>query len=125
MVVEQLKTTDYNKIFFKTFPKGTREVAKIAQKFELRNLDSDSIDYLYDPHFNPGRSLDNRRVMERTFDLYNERILLKFHRENGQIFCKTVEFFEPRTSAMIAENKDPELKEADVKVRSLLLFNFL
>ena len=34
--------------------------------------------------------------MERTFDLYNERILLKFHREHGQIFCKTVEFFEPR-----------------------------
>lgn len=54
--------------------------------------------------------------MERTFDLYNERILLKFHRENGQIFCKTVEFFEPRTPAMIAENKEPELAESDVKV---------
>ena len=79
------------------------------------------MDCLYDKNFNPGRSLDNRRVMERTFDLYNERILLKFHRENGQIFSKIVEFFEPRTAAMIAENKEPELKEDDVKVCWFLL----
>jgi len=73
--------------------------------------------------FIPGRTLDSTRVMERTFDLYNERILLKFHRENGQIFCKTVEFFEPRTPAMVAENKDPELAEADVKVCSMTGLN--
>ncbi len=74
-----------------------------------------------------GRSLDSSRVMERTFDLYNERILLKFHRENGQIFCKTVEFFDPRTPAMITENKEPELTESDVKVCSIYcpLFDFL
>jgi hypothetical protein len=91
-------------------------VARISQKFELKLPDPDLMDCLYDQNFNPGRSLDNRRVMERTFDLYNERILLKFHRENGQIFSKIVEFFEPRTAAMIAENKEPELREDDVKV---------
>ena len=35
-------------------------------------------------------------IMERTFDIDGRRILLKFHREKGQIFCKTVEFFEPQ-----------------------------
>lgn len=30
--------------------------------------------------------------MERIFDLDSERILLKFQRVGGQIFCKTVEF---------------------------------
>ena len=41
-------------------------------------------------------------IMERTFDIEGHRILLKFHREKGQIFCKTVEFFEPREKAMVS-----------------------
>ena len=42
-------------------------------------------------------------IMERTFDIDGRRILLKFHREKGQIFCKTVEFFEPQERALIAQ----------------------
>ena len=41
--------------------------------------------------------------MERTFDIDGRRILLKFHREKGQIFCKTVEFFEPQERALVAQ----------------------
>ena len=36
------------------------------------------------------------QVLERVFDLDGDRIMLKFHREGGQIFCKTVDFFMPR-----------------------------
>ena len=62
---------------------------------------------------NPGRVLDTSRVMERIFDLENDRILIKFQREMGQIFCKTVEFLAPRPSEDLGKAK---LARDDVKV---------
>ncbi len=48
---------------------------------------------------NPGRVLDTTKIMERVFDLEDDKILLKFQRERGQILCKTVEFTCPRRSS--------------------------
>ena len=59
--------------------------------------------------------MDTRKVLERVFDLEGDRILLKFHREGGQIFCKTVEFFMPaRASHIPAAQTD----QANSKVKS-------
>ena len=43
-------------------------------------------DDAYDEDFSPGRILDTRYgIMERTYDIEARRILLKFHREKGQV----------------------------------------
>ena len=61
--------------------------------------------------------MDTRKVLERVFDLEGDRILLKFHREGGQIFCKTVEFFMPaRASHIPAAQTD----QANSKVVSFI-----
>ena len=68
----------------------------------------------------PGRVLDTRKVLERVFDLEGDRILLKFHREGGQIFCKTVEFFMPaRASHVPAAQTD----QANSKVKSSFILH--
>ena len=65
--------------------------------------------------------MDTRKVLERVFDLEGDRILLKFHREGGQIFCKTVEFFMPaRASHIPAAQTD----QANSKVKSVNLVSF-
>ena len=87
----------------------------------------------------PGRILDTvHGIMERSFDIDGRRILLKFHREKGQIFCKSVEFLEPQERVSITAppsssgnkngsdnsnnavadtgQREPELRPDDVKV---------
>jgi len=62
--------------------------------------------------------------MERTFDVENGRTLLRFHREKGQIFCRTVEFLnativETAAEDEVAAGEEEEGKritEDDVKV---------
>ena len=54
-------------------------------------------------HLNNILNQSLKGIMERTFDIDGRRILLKFHREKGQIFCKTVEFFEPQERALVAQ----------------------
>ncbi len=61
-----------------------------------------------------GRVLNTAKVMERLFDVDGERILIKFHRESGQIFCKTVEFLPPKATP--DDEGEPELTADDVKV---------
>ncbi len=62
----------------------------------------------------PGRVLNTTRVMERVFDVDGERILVKFQRETGQIFCKTVEFLPPKATP--EDEGEPELTADDIKV---------
>ena len=121
---------------------AAREVAKIIERFADRDLPCDSQDGqgadeedLGDPDdldsdYTPGRVLDTRRVLERIFDLDSDRILIKFHREGGQIFCKTAEFLAPTQSEpqpttekdkggkeQELDTKDiPNLSEQDVKI---------
>ena len=68
----------------------------------------------------------------RIFDLDSDRILIKFHREGGQIFCKTAEFLAPHQTTITTSNEKeksgggkeseidtndiPNLSEQDVKV---------
>ena len=121
-----------------------RDVAKVIERFADKDFTSDSQDGqggdeddLGDPDdldsdYTPGRVLDTRRVLERIFDLDSDRILIKFHREGGQIFCKTAEFLAPhQTSVHVTNEKDksgggkeaeidideiPNLSEQDVKI---------
>ena len=64
-----------------------REIGRIVENYEIsskndQNIDNDS----YDDQFSPGRILDTRHgIMERTYDIEARRILLKFHREKGQV----------------------------------------
>ena len=121
---------------------AAREVAKIIERFADRDLPCDAQDGqgadeedLGDPDdldsdYTPGRVLDTRRVLERIFDLDSDRILIKFHREGGQIFCKTAEFLAPTQSEpqpttekdkggkeQELDTKDiPNLSEQDVKI---------
>ena len=122
---------------------SAREVAKIIERFADKDFTSDAIDGpggddddLGDPDdldsdYTPGRVLDTRRVLERIFDLDSDRILIKFHREGGQIFCKTAEFLAPHQQTITTTDKDkpgggkeadidtneiPNLSEQDVKV---------
>ena len=57
------------------------------------------------------------RIMERVFDVENDRILLKFHREGGQLFCKTVEFLVPRgAAAAVNQTSQPHNQNSGAKV---------
>ncbi len=79
--------------------KSAREIGKIVETYGVHpkkhegktadgsadaNVD-DEEDDVYDT-FSPGRVLDTRHgIMERTYDIDGHRILLKFHREKGQV----------------------------------------
>ena len=116
--------------------RGYKEISKIIEKYDDKNAhleteedsddDDDDDDEDEDDNPHPGRVLNTSKIMERIFDVDNERILLKFHREKGQIFCKTVEFLSPRKvedfpgsiSAAATSNaaEKPQLTSEDVKV---------
>lgn len=121
--------------------KSAREICRIVETYGMHPEKGTDEDADESNLISPGRILDTvKGIMERTYDIEGHRILLKFHREKGQIFCKTVEFFEPRERGMAApvggqggnpaskmasaENsvaaeitlKDPELTPNDVKV---------
>jgi hypothetical protein len=98
--------------------KGTsKEVIKISERFEIP--DGDHVDD--ETRANLGRVLDTARIMERVFDLDNERITLKFARAGGQILCQQVEFLAPRVSdddrAQQQAAAAGRLGQDDVKVR--------
>jgi hypothetical protein len=124
---------------------AAREVAKIIERFADKDFSTDAQDSFFggeedlgdpddlDSDFTPGRVLDTRRVLERIFDLDSDRILIKFHREGGQIFCKTAEFLAPQQEritntsnekdksgggkeAEIDATEIPNLSEQDIKV---------
>eukprot|EP00093_Oithona_nana_P004408 04408.XXX_95632_92827_1 [CDS] Oithona nana genome sequencing. len=78
--------------------RGAREIGRITEKYEMKSSKPvSSIDAEDVKTKSPGRILDTvHGIMERSFDIDGRRILLKFHREKGQIFCKSVEFLEPQ-----------------------------
>ena len=121
--------------------RGAREIGRITEKYEMKSSKPvSSIDAEDVKTKSPGRILDTvHGIMERSFDIDGRRILLKFHREKGQIFCKSVEFLEPtervsitapapsstgnkngsdNSNNAVADNgqKEPELRPDDVKV---------
>ena len=123
--------------------RGAREIGKITEKYEMKSSKpKSSIDVEDEKTVSPGRILDTvHGIMERSFDIDGRRILLKFHREKGQIFCKSVEFLEPQERVSITApapsstkngqngsdnnsnnavadtgQKEPELRPDDVKV---------
>lgn len=110
---------------------SAREVAKIIERFADKDFTSDAIDGpggddddLGDPDdldsdYTPGRVLDTRRVLERIFDLDSDRILIKFHREGGQIFCKTAEFLAPHQQTITTADKDKGGKETDIDTNEI------
>ena len=112
---------------------SAREVAKIIERFADKDFTSDAVDGpggddedLGDPDdldsdYTPGRVLDTRRVLERIFDLDSDRILIKFHREGGQIFCKTAEFLAPHQQTVATTDKEKPAggKEADIDTNDI------
>lgn len=97
--------------------KRYKEVAKIIETYSGTNSFKESPtnpEGKSDPsdvQFNPGRILDTSQIMEKVYDIEDDRIQIKFHRVGGQIFCKSVEFLQPKSS----EN-DEDLSREDVKV---------
>ncbi len=88
-----------------------KEVVKIVERFEEpkkqdvvekdeKDQELDNEENRRDEEESPGRVLNPDRIMERVFDLDNERILIKFHREGGQIFCRTVSSFSDNIANM-------------------------
>ena len=71
--------------------KSAREIGKIVETYEMHkdHKAEEDEDQDYDDgydSFSPGRILDTRHgIMERTYDIDGRRILLKFHREKGQV----------------------------------------
>ncbi|TRY78534.1 hypothetical protein TCAL_04253 [Tigriopus californicus] len=97
--------------------KRYKEVAKIIETYAGANSIKDAQTNrgaIIDPRdiqANPGRILDTSQIMEKVYDIEDDHIQIKFHRVEGQIFCKSVEFLQPRS----LEN-DEDLTREDVKV---------
>ena len=110
---------------------AAREVAKIIERFgdiylttDVQNDLGANDEDLGDPDdldsdYTPGRVLDTRRVLERIFDLDSDRILIKFHREGGQIFCKTAEFLAPHESSVTTTGDKDKGKETDIDTKEV------
>ncbi len=76
--------------------KSSREIGKIVETYEMLKKAKSSTDTAAEEDeeqeedekltLNPGRVLDTiYGIMERTYDLDGKRIMLKFHRERGQV----------------------------------------
>ena len=76
---------------------------RICINYNDNFLDDDDA---YDEDFSPGRILDTRYgIMERTYDIEARRILLKFHREKGQVLF-ILSFQAKPTSYISDRNSD-------------------